>query len=145
LTLNVYQSRRSNAESRAQLVAQTLKEFSGNADMQAAFYLLEYSDFVYDDSFHGSELERKIDHLLRHFSNLALAWQAGLLSKKDVLPVQYYVLRIMQNPEIRRYMEFLENWASVAGAAQHPYIVLGKLANELGSNSGGLRAQRSSL
>lgn len=51
----------------------------------------------YNSEFHKSQQEREIDKLLRHFANLALAWQAGLLTKKDVLPVQYYVLRIVRD------------------------------------------------
>jgi len=96
-----------------------------------AFYSIEYSQFRYDADFHKSTQERQIDKLLRHFANLALAWQAGLLSITDVRPVQYYVLRVMRNPEIGRYLEFIEYWAKQASFGEHPYTVLIKLSKEL--------------
>jgi hypothetical protein len=131
LLASVYQTRRSNAESRARLVADFLSEFSSNSGMRDAFYAIEYSRFTFDASFHGSDFEPKLDHLLLHLSNLALAWQVGLLSVDDLRPAQYHVLRVMQNPEIRRYLDFLDPWSKAVGAAQHPYSVLDELATHL--------------
>jgi hypothetical protein len=98
LLLNFYQSRRTNAQARAALVAECLKSFSGDEAIQRAFYSIEYSEFRYAADFHGSDSERDIDKLLRHFSNIALAWKAGLLGTHDLRPIQYYVLRIVWNP-----------------------------------------------
>jgi len=75
--------------------------------------------------------EREVDKLLRHFANLALAWQVGLLSTADVRPVQYYVLRITRNPEIKKYLEFIADWSKQEGLGEHPYAVLTKLSEEL--------------
>jgi len=93
LLLNFYQSRRTNAQTRAALVAECLKTFTGDEGIQQAFYAMAYPKFEYKEGFHGSEYERDIDKLLRHFSNIALAWQAGLLSIHDIRPIQYYMLR----------------------------------------------------
>jgi hypothetical protein len=62
-----------------------------------------YETFKYDEDFDGSEIERQTDKLLRYFSNIALAWQAGLLSTSDVRPIQYYVLRVIRKVEIQRF------------------------------------------
>ena len=76
--------------------------------------------------------EREVDKLLRHFANLALAWQVGLLSTADVRPVQYYVLRITRNPEIvKKYLEFIADWSKQEGLGEHPYAMLTKLSEEL--------------
>jgi hypothetical protein len=131
LLLNVQQSRKTNAQARAALVAGCLKGFAEDEEIQKAFYAIEYSEFRYDESFHKSVNEREIDKLLRHFANLALAWQAGLLSTVDVQPVQYYVLRVTRDPEIKKYLEFIASWSQETGLGAHPYAALTKLSESL--------------
>jgi hypothetical protein len=131
LVLNILQSRRTNAQARAALVAECLKDFANDEDIQRAFYAIEYNEFVYDSRFHKSDQEREIDKLLRHFANLALSWKSGLLSIEDVRPVQYYILRVMKNPEILKYMEFMTEWLKRSNSGQHPYAVLGELCDTL--------------
>jgi hypothetical protein len=131
LLLNIDQSRKTNAQARAALVAECLKGFAADRDIQSAFYSIEYETFKYDKEFHWSEIERQIDKLLRHFSNIALAWQAGLLSIRDVRPVQYYVLRVVRNAEIQRYLEFIADWSKQQKLGEHPYAVLSRLCEKL--------------
>jgi len=111
LLLNFYQSRRTNAQARAALVAGCLKGFTDDDDIQKAFYAIEYGTFTYGPSFHKSPQEREIDKLLRHFANLALSWKSGLLSTEDV------------------------RWSKTAGLGQHPYSVLVQLSDELSNLS----------
>jgi hypothetical protein len=131
LLLNFYQSRRTNAQARAALVAGCLKGFAEDKDIQRAFYSIEYSEFRYNDTFHKSEQEREVDKLLRHFANIALAWQAGLLSTIDVRPISYYVLRVVRDPEIKKYLEFIAQWSKEQNLGEHPYAVLGELSERL--------------
>jgi len=135
LLLNFYQSRRTNAQARAALVAGCLKGFTDDDDIQKAFYAIEYGTFTYSPNFHNARQEREIDKLLRHFANLALSWKSGLLSTEDVRPIRYYVLRVMKNTEIEKYMRFMERWSETAGLGQHPYSVLVQLSNELSNLS----------
>lgn len=132
LLLNFYQSRRTNAQSRASLIAACLKGFTEDEEIQRAFYAIEYSEFRYDQNFHKSSCEREVDKLLRHFSNIALAWQAGLLSIQDVRPIQYYVLRVLRNPEIQNYLKFISEWSKQQALGEHPYAVLIQLGEKLG-------------
>ena len=133
LLLNVRQSRKTDAQNRAVLVANCLKGFTEDEEIQKAFYLVEYSEFRYGDDFHGSAQERIIDKLLRHFANIALAWQTGLLSKQDVMPIKYYLVRIMFDDDIQEYMKFMERWTKQSNTGEHPYLVLQELAQELDS------------
>jgi hypothetical protein len=135
LLLNFYQSRRANAQARAALVAEYLKSFTEDEDIQRAWYAIVYSQFLYTDDFHGSESERDIDKLLRHFSNIALAWQAGLLSTHDVRPIQYHVLRVTRNNEVRRYLRFVTDRSKQQHLGEHPYVVLDQLSERLNSYS----------
>ena len=131
LILNFIQSCRTNAQARAALVAGCLKGFTDDKDIQNAFYAIEYGTFSYGPAFHNSVQEREIDKLLRHFANLALSWKAGLLSTEDVRPVRYYVLRVMRNAEIGRYMQFISGWSKTAALGLHPYTVLVQMSDEL--------------
>lgn len=131
LILNIAQSRRTNSQVRATLVAACLKDFADDEDIQLAFYSIEYAELKYDESFHRSQQERHIEKLLRHFANLALSWKGGLLTTKDVEPAQYYILRVMKNTEIIKYMEFMDSWTRNTANGQHPYAVLGELTDEL--------------
>lgn len=131
LALNVAQSRKTNLITRAGLVAACLKTFAEDEDIQNAFYALEYGHFTYSEEFHNTPEEREIDKLLRHFSNLALAWQAKLLTTADIAPVRYYVLRVVRNEEISKYLKFMEGWAKDAEIGEHPYAVLSALSDAL--------------
>ena len=132
LILNFIQSNRTNAQSRATLVAETLKGFTEDEEIQKAFYAIEYGKFRYvSDDFHMSEEEREIDKLLRHFANLALLWESGLLTLKDIAPIQYYLLRVMKNQEIIKYLKFIENFSAKTNNGRHPYTVLKEICNHL--------------
>jgi hypothetical protein len=133
LLLNFYQSRRTNAQDRAALVADCLKRFAEDADIQRAFYEIAYPKFQYNAGFPGSGYERDIDKLLRHFSNIALAWQAGLLSIHDIRPIQYYMLRVVRNPEIKKYLDFVARWSKEQHLGEHPFTVLDALTKQLES------------
>jgi len=131
LLLTFYQSRRTNAQARAALVAACLRGFTEDEEIQRAFYAIEYSEFRYDDNFHRSGQEREVDKRLRHFANIALAWQANLLNTSDVRPIQYYVLRVMRDPEIQKYLKFIAEWSKQANLGEHPYAVLSALSERL--------------
>jgi hypothetical protein len=127
LWLNVQQSRRTNKQSRAALVSNTIREFSNDEDMRAIFYSIEYSEFQYEDDFHNSPEERKLDKVLVHFSNLALAWQAGLLTDTDIEPVTYFVRRLLRDKGVKQYLQFVEVWSDHADLGEHPYAALTKM------------------
>jgi hypothetical protein len=132
LLLTFCQSRRTNAQARAALVAACLEGLTEDKEIQCAFYLIEYSKFQYDvEGFHDSDQERQIDKLLRHFANIALAWQVGLLSICDVRPIQYYVLRVMRDPNIQEYLTFIAQWSQEKNLGEHPYAVLSQLSEKL--------------
>ena len=133
LLLNVLQSRKTNAQARATLVANCIQEFSTDDEMRSVFYSIEYSEFTYDSAFHNSPEERKLDKLLVHFSNLALAWTAGLLTDKDIKPLQYHVRRVLRDPGVKQYLQFVENWSDHANLGEHPYKALSRMAAALGA------------
>ena len=131
LIVNVQQFRRMNAQARASIVTGCLQGFAADGDMQNAYYAIEYGGFRFDDGFPDSSREREADRLLRHFANIALAWQGGLLTLRDVKPLEYYILRIMTDGEIRKYLDFVVSMSRQVSPNEHPYAVLAKLGRAL--------------
>ncbi len=131
LVLNIQQSRRSDAQRRAAVVAASLSDFSDNEAMQRSFYSIEYSRFTYDSGFHGTEREQDADKLLRHLSNLALAWQARLLSLDDIRPVQYYIRRVLLDADVRAYITHVTASSETQGLGEHPFAALQRLGDHL--------------
>ena len=129
--INVYQTSLNNRLRKAKIVSDSLHTFIADDMMHQAFYKIEYGKFKYDEDFHSSDEERQIDKLLRHFSNLALMSEDGLLKLSDIHPVQYFVLRTVNDAEIIKYLSFIDNWAKSAGTGSHPYSSLNKLSREL--------------
>ena len=124
LLFTVYQSRRTTAS--AHSTRRRLPDRLRRGRRHSKRLLRDrYSEFKYDAAFPRSDIERQVDKLLRHFANIALAWQAGLLSAKDdYRPIQYYVRRVMDDPEIQKYLRFIASWSEMATRGEHPYAVL---------------------
>jgi len=129
--IHVEQTMLNNTLGRAKIVSEYLHTFMDDDMMHRAFYKIEYSQFKYDSGFHTSDEEREIDKLLRHFSNLALMWEHGLLNLKDIYPVQYFIIRIANDANIRKYLLFINSWADTAGTGSHPYSSLSALSSSL--------------
>lgn len=129
--INVRQTIKNNRLYRSKIVSDCLHTFMNDEKMHNAFYKIEYNEFKYDENFHTSDQEKEIDKLLRHFSNLALMWEQGLLDLKDIYPVQYFIARTTNDPEVAKYMQFIENWIKKAKTGGHPYSSLSELAEAL--------------
>ena len=135
LLLNVMQIRRQQRLTRLNLVNGCIDTFLKDSDMQAAFYAIEYDQLKYGPSFHGSDMEKRLDKLLRHFSSLATAWKLGLVTNKDVRAVTYYLRRIVDNREVQMYLSFLDGWVKRNSVSMHPYETLRELQARLGRTS----------
>ena len=133
--INVRQTVFGNKLSKVNIVSNSLHTFMDDDLMHEAFYKIEYGKFIYSNDFHGSKEEREIDKLLRHFSNLALMWEDNILSLEDIKPVQYFILRVVNNLEIMKYLAFIETWHKSSNTGSHPYLALNNLAIELKKSS----------
>lgn len=132
LLLNAAQAKRTNAQARAAIVGKCLERFMEDEDMQAIFYNIEYSRFQYNQAtFHNSQEERQLDKLLMHFSTAALAWRAKLLKAEDLEPLKYLVRRVLRNPGVVEYLNFVGEWSSRANLGEHPYKALSQMGRLL--------------
>jgi len=129
---NARQMKRSSKLMSSRIITDCLRRFVDDEDIQSAFYDIEYSIFRYDPlTFNGSSSEKKVDKLLQNFASVALDWQAGLVSTQDLLPIHYYIQRIMSNQEIMNYLDFMSYWIRENKIFNHPFSALALLAKEL--------------
>ncbi len=129
--INVRQTILNNKLVRAKMVSDSLHTFMDDATIQSAFYKIEYDEFKYGHQFHGSNEEKEIDKLLRHFSNLAMMWKVGLLELNDIYPIQYFILRTTRNKNVQQYLNFIDDWSNRVGTGGHPYADLNELSKKL--------------
>ena len=125
------EARKRNKLTRANIITDFFQTLLSDEMMQEAFYIIEYDKFEYNKDFHKSKNEEKIDRLLRHFSNIALLHKNKLVSSKDIEHIKYYIIRVMGNTEIKKYIQFLENWTKRSGINGHPLLSLKELYEEL--------------
>lgn len=102
--------KRATVQKRSEYVIDLYNTFVNDKDMLDAYYKMEYSEFAYDDTFHGSDLERKLDKLLGHFSNIGRLFNLGILTREDLRFLEYEFLIINQNQDVQAYFNFLDNW-----------------------------------
>ena len=136
LLKNVKEISFNNRIRRAKFVFDFLQTFMNDDTMQSAFRTIDYGEFKYNPDFHNRPGEAEIDKLLLHFSNLASALERGVVNSTDIYPVQYFILRIVKNPEIKKYLDFMENiWGSASGTGTHPFISLDEMAKKVAESA----------
>lgn len=100
-------------------------------DVQAAYYMIEYDQFSYDDTFHGSEYEPKVDRLLTLFDLVCeLYWQSAL-TKKDMMFFAYQMQRVYCNQDIQNYLSFLGKFYQANEVVKIPFAAYQKYAREV--------------
>jgi hypothetical protein len=104
------QTRKSAIQKRSEYVIDLYNTFTNDKDMVKIYYKLEYSEFRYDDNFHGSQTEKQLDKLLGHFSNIGRLFNLGILTREDLKFLEYEFLVIYQNENIQEYLKFLDGW-----------------------------------
>lgn len=92
-----------------------------DVDVARAFYLIEYDKFVYDCSFHGSEVEPKIDRLLTLIDLVCEMRAQAVISKREMSFFDYQFGRVARNVEIQSYLSFLNDFYGMNGMKQKPF------------------------
>ena len=92
-------------------------------DIRDGYHLIEYEQFVYDnDHFQDSKTnEYLIDRLLSFFNVICDLYNQKILTKYEMEIFRYQLLRVYQNPGIRRYVAFLKVFYLTIGVKALPY------------------------
>lgn len=107
------QTKKSAIQKRSEYIIDFYNTFVNDKDMVEIYYKLEYSDFIYDETFHGTETEKKLDKLLGHFSNIGRLYYSSILTLEDLKFLEYEFLVIFQNRNIKSYLTVLDNWFKI--------------------------------
>ncbi len=80
-----------------------------------AFYLIEYSEFTYGPTFHGSPLEKKVDRLLTLIDLVCEMRSQSVISEREMEFFRYQFIRVATDPAIREYLSFLDSFYKRVG------------------------------
>ncbi len=98
---------------RADYINDLTEKIRTDEDIREIIYMLEYDEFVYDETFHGSgETERKIDKTLSHFSYICYLQKTNQITKVEFGFFKYEIERIITNPQIEEYLFNLYHFAN---------------------------------
>lgn len=120
------QTKKSAIQKRSEYIIDLYNTFIDDEEMVKIYYAIEYDefkynpskkfstyDFMYDENFHGSSLEKQLDKLLGHFSNIGRLYCSDILTREDLNFLKYEFLIIYQNDNVKSYLTFLDNWFNV--------------------------------
>ena len=121
LFLNARQHRKANDQRRVDNVSDVFKDIYNDSELADIYYKIEYREFEYNNEFHRSDEEKKLDKLISSFDILAKKYYLGLVRLKDIELVSYEYLVIYQNPEVQEYFQFLDDWFDRRGIKNPPF------------------------
>lgn len=90
-------------------------------DIRDAYYQVEYGDFSYDETFHGSENEKRFDRLLSFLDLRCDLYRQRIISQHEMSFFRYELMRIYGNANTRRYLEFLSRFYQSVGSGTRPF------------------------
>jgi len=131
LFLTLASMRRANRQKRAEFIIGLQSSLFSDPDMMAIYYEIEYGQFAYDGTFHGSLKERQLDKLLGLFENIAKLWAMGNLKLDDVRLIAYEYVVVYQDPEVSSYIAFLDEWFDRRGMRIRPFDAFRSLGTVL--------------
>ena len=99
--------------SRAKMVKKLLDAIRSKPDIREAWYYLEYheEDEWYNDDFHGSDLEKKMDCLLSHMNYICYLIESKILTKKEAELFQYQIRSVSTNNGLQCYFFNIYHYA----------------------------------
>lgn len=90
-------------------------------DIRDAYYLVEYGEFVYDHSFHGSSNEKQIDRLLSFVDLVCDLFAQGIITEHEMSFFKYEFTRIHQNANVQGYLKFLKSFYDEVRTGTTPF------------------------
>jgi hypothetical protein len=130
----VVQIRNGTKAQRATFLKDLYLQFRIDPEIAESFYLIEYDKFRYDSSFHGSEIEPKIDRLLTFIDLVCELYDQQSISQKEMKFFNYPFKRVAQDPEIQKYLEFLGKFYARNSVQHKPFSAFQNYARKNLSN-----------
>ena len=106
---------------RATFLKDLYMQLRTDSEVAYAFYLIEYSEFKYDATFHGSDVEPKIDRLLTLIDLVCEMRAQCVITKREMNFFVYQFNRVAQDQNIQNYLRFLNGFYSQNGINRKPF------------------------
>jgi hypothetical protein len=123
--------RRHNRQKRAEFLIDLYNQYMADSDIMSIYYEIEYGQFEYNESFHQSESEKKLDKLLGIFENIAKLWEMDNITLEDVRIIAYEYIVVYQDHAVQEYLGFLDNWFRDRSIKVTPYAAFRRLGAKL--------------
>lgn len=68
-------------------------------------FAIEYDNFKYDETTHGSDNEKFLFALLRFFENVCYMYHNGMVTQKDIEPLTYDMKKVFTNEEVQKFLQ----------------------------------------
>jgi hypothetical protein len=146
LLLTAWTLRAGNFQRRVRIVSDALSSLYEDDHIREIYYKIDYSSFEYDPTkFHGSEEERKLDHLLAKLNILAKQYEIGLIQTSDLEIMRYEYLMVHENEEVQKYLTHLDGWFKTKKLTTppfHSFRQLGQVLREQGQTTSEPRSRK---
>lgn len=124
-----YQLRLNRRTSRMQFLLDITDRYFGDAELRAFYYQLDYNQWRFDpDTLPLSPEEPHLDHLIYTFDLIEQLIGRGALSEDEVSILGFQALRVLNNPEVERYLEWLDGEYERCGRSTPAHAGARKLA-----------------
>jgi hypothetical protein len=132
VTFAARQLQRSRRTNQAQFLFNITTWFLNDSDLRDIFYKLDYNMWEFDEkTFPGSEDEPKIDKMLFVFDLLEHLIESEHISVDDLRILAFEASRVLHNPEVKRYLNWLDSEYRLVGRPTPAYARARKLAERL--------------
>jgi len=121
LFLNWWQLRLGGIRKRAEFIVSVFNQYVTDPLASDIFYEIEYGRFQYNEDFHRSENERKLDRLLSYFEKIAALYEIGTITLHDLELVRYDFLRVYQDASVQKYFKTLDRLPGLLGVEGGTY------------------------
>jgi hypothetical protein len=114
--------RRNTQAQRAGFLLDLTERYFQDDDVRKFYYKIDYNEFVLDfDSFIGSDEERWLDSLLYTFDVIGSMVRMRVVTISEVKVFAFQAFRVLRNPEVEKYLAWLDNEYKREGRTQRSH------------------------
>jgi hypothetical protein len=110
LVMNYFQMRKNITQKRAEFLITLARDYLLDPDLIELYYEIDYEKFEFDEGMLQTDREKKLDKLLYVYENIARMYVMDNINKNDIKYFAYRFIRVYQNPEVKKYVAFLNEW-----------------------------------
>lgn len=116
-----FQLRAAAHTQRATFLKDLYMQLRTDPDITAAFYKIEYGEFVYSADFHNSSLEPKLDRLLTLIDLVCELRAQDIITDREMSFFEYEFGRVAQDSGVQAYLRFLNRWYLENDLTRRPF------------------------